>query len=312
MWINGQRNAKLHGQLSEERISRLESLPGWVWDAYKEKWETGLSALMDYVRLHGDAKVPMKYVTPQGFGLGSWISTARRKKSKGQISPNRIRRLEAVPGWSWSVLEDSWEEGFRILEEFVAERGDARVPTTYVAPNGYKLGDWVDRQRGMHLEQRLDQSREARLSGLPGWSWERKKGSQKNALDWEEAYCRLSDFRGREGHVLVPQHYVSADPAFGSEVGSNIRGKQEAPCPRIAGIGLRQYPVGLGMHERKGEFLRNRRCKLCAILSTRRACQGPEGLQNEGWILSRRMGSRPAIGSRATPGGFQGSTRSIT
>lgn len=220
MWINGQRNAKLNGQLSEERISRLESLPGWVWDAYKEKWETGISALMDYVRLHGDAKVPMKYVTPQGFGLGSWISTARRKKSKGQISPNRIRRLEAVPGWSWSVLEDSWEEGFRILEEFVAERGDARVPTTYVAPNGYKLGDWVDRQRGMHLEQRLDQSRAARLSGLSGWSWERKKGSKKNALDWEEAYSRLSDFRGREGHVLVPQHYVSAD---GFRLGSWVK-----------------------------------------------------------------------------------------
>ena len=167
MWINGQRNAKLNGQLSEEHIRRLESLPGWVWDAYKEKWETGLAALLDYVRVHGDAKVPMKYVTPQGFGLGGWISTARRKKSQNQISLDRVIRLEAVPGWSWSVLEDSWETGFQVLEEFVAKTGHARVPTTYVAPEGYKLGDWVDRQRGMQLEKRLSTSRAARLSGLP-------------------------------------------------------------------------------------------------------------------------------------------------
>jgi superfamily II DNA or RNA helicase len=220
MWINGQRNARLNGQLSEERINRLESLPGWVWDAYKEKWETGLAALMEYVRVHGDAKVPMKYVTPQGFGLGGWISTARRKKSKNQISLDRISRLEAIPGWSWSVLEESWEDGFRMLEEFVAERGDARVPTTYVAPNGYKLGDWVDRQRGMQLGQRLDLSRATRLSGLPGWSWERKKGSKKNALDWEEAFIRLIDYREREGHVLVPQHYLSAD---GFRLGSWVK-----------------------------------------------------------------------------------------
>jgi superfamily II DNA or RNA helicase len=220
MWVNGQRNAKLNGQLSEERVSRLESLPGWVWDAYKEKWEIGLSALMEFVGVHGDAKVPMKYVTPQGFGLGSWISTARRKNSKSQMSLDRIRRLEAVPGWSWSVLEDSWEDGFRMLEHFVAERGNARVPTTYVTPGGYKLGNWVDRQRSMHLEQRLDPSRAARLSGLPDWTWERKKGSTKIALDWEQAFIMLVEYREREGHALVPQHYLSAD---GTPLGSWVK-----------------------------------------------------------------------------------------
>jgi superfamily II DNA or RNA helicase len=211
MWVNGQRNAKLNGQLSEERISRLESLPGWVWDAYKEKWEAGLSALMDYVRVHGDAKVPLKYVTPQGFGLGNWISTARRKKSTGQLAPDRISRLEAVPGWSWSVLEGSWEDGFRMLEEYVAERGDARVPTTFVAPDGYKLGDWVDRQRGLRLKRRLDQGRELRLDGLPGWSWERKKIARRSPLNWDDAFRLLVEYASREGDAVVPRRYVMSD-----------------------------------------------------------------------------------------------------
>jgi superfamily II DNA or RNA helicase len=211
MWINGQRNAKLNGQLSEERINRLESLPGWVWDAYKEKWETGLAALMEYVRVHGDAKVPMKYVTPQGFGLGSWISTARRKKSKNQMSHDRISRLEAVPGWSWSALEDSWEDGFLALEQFVAERGDARVPATFVTASGYKLGDWTYRQRRLRLTQGLDPSFVRRLEGLPGWSWESQKLSRGVKLQWEDAFKKLLEFQESEGHVLVPQHYQTSD-----------------------------------------------------------------------------------------------------
>jgi hypothetical protein len=72
----------------------------------------------------------------------------------------------------------------------------------------------------MQLGLRLDLSRATRLSGLPGWSWERKKGSKKNALDWEEAFIRLIDYREREGHVLVPQHYLSAD---GFRLGSWVK-----------------------------------------------------------------------------------------
>ena len=211
MWVNGQRNSRLNKQLSQERISRLETLPDWVWDAYKEKWEAGFAALIEYVQTHGDAKVPMAYVTPQGFGLGNWISTARRKMSLDQLSPDRISRLESVPGWTWGILEESWDEGFRMLVEYVDKKGDSRVPTSYVTPSGYKLGAWLDRQRSSWLGQKLDQSRALRLSNLPGWSWERKKIAQRQPLEWDDAFGRLVDFAARENHVVVPQYYETAD-----------------------------------------------------------------------------------------------------
>lgn len=211
MWINGQRNAKLNGQLSDERINRLGSLPGWVWDAYKEKWDAGFAALKDYVQAHGDAKVPMAYVTPQGFRLGVWVSTARRKWSLNRISPERITRLESLAGWTWEILEDSWDFGFRMLVEYVEERGDARAPTSYVTSSGYKLGAWIDRQRGLWLNRKLDQGRAARLNGLPGWSWERKKIAQRQTLEWDDAFGRLIEFVSREGHVKVPRRYETID-----------------------------------------------------------------------------------------------------
>ena len=211
MWVNGQRNAKLNGQISEERISRLQSLPGWVWDAYKEKWETGFAALLDYVQVHGDAKVPMAYVTPQGLRLGIWISTARKKKSLDQISPERVRRLESVPGWTWGVLDISWEIGFRNLAEYVDRTGDSRVPARHVTQGGYKLGRWVEGQRRLWARQSLDQDRVQRLHQLPGWFWEGKRLSPRGPLVWEEAYEKLIEYQKHEGHVLVPQHYVTAD-----------------------------------------------------------------------------------------------------
>ncbi len=217
MWVNGQRNSKLNGQLSEERIKRLESLPGWVWDAYKEKWEAGFAALTEYVRANGDARVPMAYVTPQGFKLGVWISTARRKRSLNQVSAHRIGRLESVPGWTWGILEDSWEVGFRRLTEYVEQRADARVPTSHVAPSGYKLGPWIDRQRGLWLSGRLDQGRALRLSSLPGWSWERKTIAQRQSLEWDDAFGRLVDYVSREGHAMVPRRHETVD---GFRIGS--------------------------------------------------------------------------------------------
>ena len=211
MWVNGQRDAKLKNQLNKERISRLDSLPGWVWDAYQEKWEIGFSELMEYVRTHGDTMVPQAYTTPRGSKLGVWISRARKKKSAGQMTPDRINRLESVPGWSWGILDERWEKGFKLLEDYAASAGNSRVPARHITPSGFKLGRWTEGQRRLWLRQSLDQDRAERLQALTGWFWESKKISPRGTLGWEEAFNKLIEYREREGNVLVPQHYQTPD-----------------------------------------------------------------------------------------------------
>ena len=56
---------------------------------------------------------------------GGWASS-EAAYAKGQLAADRVARLEAVPGWTWDLLADQWEEGFRYLCRFVDREGHAR------------------------------------------------------------------------------------------------------------------------------------------------------------------------------------------
>jgi hypothetical protein len=100
-----------------------------------------------YVQNHGNAWVPLRYITPDGFNLGSWVSGQRKNKSKNLLSQDRIKRLEALSGWSWDPFTQQWEEAFEQLQSYVKLHGNAKTPLSYATPDGFKLGSWVSVQR---------------------------------------------------------------------------------------------------------------------------------------------------------------------
>jgi hypothetical protein len=171
-WVPKQRDFYRAGTLSGERARRLEALPGWSWDPHAEKWERAFTLLREYTAEHGTSRVPQGY-TVDDVRLGFWIATQKGNYAKGRLDPARQRRLEELPGWTWTLSHDVWEERFAVLETFAAREGHTRVPQRHVE-QGVRLGLWVSVQRRDALANVIAPERRKRLEALPGWTWDSK------------------------------------------------------------------------------------------------------------------------------------------
>jgi superfamily II DNA or RNA helicase len=222
-WIGVQRN-KEH-TLSEERKTKLESVPSWSWDIHSDRWESAFKHLVEYSNREGHCMVPGGYKTPDGFTLGKWV--VRQRSLKNELSVERKRCLESLSGWIWDVLAEQWEIGFQYLADFVSKEGHCRVPQRYKTPDGFALGSWVTNQKT--AKDCLLPGRKMRLESIAGWAW--------NSLDekWEIGFEQLKIFLEHDGHCKVPQNFQSKDGyRLGSWVTTQRTNKEEMSSDRKA------------------------------------------------------------------------------
>ncbi|MGV0991177.1 MAG: Helicase associated domain protein [Mycobacterium sp.] len=96
-WVAVQRNSRT---LTPENRARLDALPGWSWDPHADQWNATYSLLVDYTVEHGTSRVPYNHKS-EGVKLGHWVYTQRSGYSKGKLTDERRKRLEALKGWVW-------------------------------------------------------------------------------------------------------------------------------------------------------------------------------------------------------------------
>jgi hypothetical protein len=79
-WIQTQRRVKkgiLPGILTDERIKKLNSI-GMIWDnLFDYSFEQSYTYAKAYYEENGDLDVLNRYVTPDGFALGQWVTNLR-------------------------------------------------------------------------------------------------------------------------------------------------------------------------------------------------------------------------------------------
>jgi predicted helicase len=167
-WVSDQRKNK--DAMDPVRRQRLEALPGWSWDARHDQWDEGFSHLKEFSERERHCRASNNYKTNDGFLLGQWVS--RQRKVRDQMDLDRRKRLETLPGWSWEVLSEQWEQGLSNLKAFSEREGHCRVSLRYKTDEGYRLGAWVGTQR--IKRHTLDPDRRQRLEALPGWAWKQR------------------------------------------------------------------------------------------------------------------------------------------
>jgi hypothetical protein len=104
-WVVKHRVLAKRGQLAADRVEHLEQIPGWTWSKQQAAWDDGYEALLAYTNREGSAARLAHGHIENGYKLGAWVTMQRSKARAAKLKPDRVRRLEAVPGWTWGASQ---------------------------------------------------------------------------------------------------------------------------------------------------------------------------------------------------------------
>lgn len=206
-WLELQRQVQAGqrpGRLTAEQAAKLEKL-GIRWNHRLEAaWEKGFASAQKYRTEHGDLLVPVRYRDKNDFALGEWIVYNRQRYLGGNLTQNRIERLEAI-GMVWSTSNDLWEQNYAAATQYYLEHGDLEVPIKYETSSGFGLGVWLGAQRAAHKAGELPQEQVERLDAL-GMDW-----TNRNDRKWMSLYDVAAAYYHEHGNLNVPSEYVTPD-----------------------------------------------------------------------------------------------------
>ena len=190
-WATAQRIRKRRGELSTEYIQRLEET-GFLWEPRNDHWEKHYAEMVAYRQQHGHCHIPKSLKgNPQ---LHAWYSFQKRLRHRGELSPERKARLNAL-NFPWNYKDEVWETMLGKLARFRLLYGHCRVPEDWSEP---KLFKWTTRQRRAKLDGVLSSERTSRLDGL-GFEWSYEPRTSEPVEELSAAIECVAEFHAQHG-----------------------------------------------------------------------------------------------------------------
>jgi superfamily II DNA or RNA helicase len=219
IWVSNKRTGK--NSLTPENKQLLENLKGWSWDPNTDKWNEGFERLKAYAEKIGNARTPNGFRT-DGFPLGTWVGTQRTNKDS--LTSKKKQLLESLTGWSWDLLADKWDEGFKRLKAYETKNGNARPKNSFKKIDGFALPRWVATQRTN--KDSLTLERIALLESLKGWSWD------PYTDQWNEGFERLKAYAAKNDHARPEKRCDSDGFPLGQWIGTQRTNKDSLSSER--------------------------------------------------------------------------------
>lgn len=194
-----------------DEVKKCRQLFNRLNDALSASWACMYSVAKRYYETHGNLEVEKRYITEEGYSLGTWLNTQRlvyTGKARGILTDEQVEKLNAI-GMRWESVKDiAWEKNYFAAKEYFAEHGDLLPSVIDKAYHGVKLGRWIA------------QLRSYRKSGICSayLTDERIKLLDEIGMVWdvpdylfEKNYTALLDYYRENGNTDVPSYYVTAD-----------------------------------------------------------------------------------------------------
>lgn len=202
-WVVQQRRAKKQNHLTPEQVSRMEEI-GFAWNTHDGDWDAMFAKLVEHMRPMHNGKPRDAVVSDE---LRRWMLTQRQFKKRGELDPEREKRLTNI-GFEWEPFSAQWEVMFTRLRAYHAEHENCRVPSKW--PQDQQLASWVGTQRMRKSEGKLSAERIAKLDTLKfEWRPGRSGDGDVEREPWEMMFAQLQAFHQATGHASVPQTFAA-------------------------------------------------------------------------------------------------------
>ena len=213
-WIYHQRELYRTKKLSRDRVTKLERI-GMVWDPLGVEWEKHFHQVEAFVRKHGHMRIPRDSGGREVRCLSEWLSGQRDRYRAGTLEPERIEKLERL-GMEWTVFQSQWDRMFERAKAYFLKHGTLWFTPNYVEEDGYRLGQWVARQR--RKEHSLTQQQRSQLDSI-GMVWDPYEEK------WMSRYRAARAFYERYGHLRISTDYVTEE---GTKLGMWVSSQRQA------------------------------------------------------------------------------------
>ena len=174
-------------------------------DALTATWDMYYASAKQYYQENGNLEVPARYITEEGYALGSWLNNQkaiRKGTIVGKLTEDQIQKLDSI-GMIWDSLDYFWEQNFKLAKEYYLTSGNLDIPTNYKSTDGKHLGNWILRQRQLYKSNSLTDEQIKKLDSI-GMDW-------MDRVDrvWENGFIEAKNYSEEYGNLSVPKNYRS-------------------------------------------------------------------------------------------------------
>ena len=174
-------------------------------DALTATWDMYYASAKQYYKENGNLEVPARYITEEGYALGSWLNNQkaiRKGTIVGKLTEDQIQKLDSI-GMIWDSLDYFWEQNFKLAKEYYLTYGNLDIPTNYKSTDGKHLGNWILRQRQLYKSNSLTDEQIKKLDSI-GMDW-------VDRVDriWENGFIEAKNYSEEYGNLSIPKNYRS-------------------------------------------------------------------------------------------------------
>ncbi|MEU0521104.1 Helicase associated domain protein [Streptosporangium sp. NPDC006007] len=145
------------------QIQAMDKIPGWCWTPRDSRFDEQIDVLSDYCRQLDTTLASIKDKDVwEGHKIGMWITNWR--SSRPQLPVEQIKKLESLPGWTWSKNADAWNSKIAALAAFGEANGHLKPSLTLGDEHEHALAKWKHKYRSKLRGQ--DNERAQRLRAL--------------------------------------------------------------------------------------------------------------------------------------------------